>query len=93
MDFVSGQPCFRSILTSGRQVAPNFANPHTAWLVLAMASTLAGNLTITGSVANIIVVESAKPEVKIGFWEYFRVGLPITVMTLIVGWAWLVWVK
>jgi Na+/H+ antiporter NhaD/arsenite permease-like protein len=43
--------------------------------------------------ANIIVVESAKPEVKIGFWEYFRVGLPITVMTLIVGWAWLEWVK
>jgi Na+/H+ antiporter NhaD/arsenite permease-like protein len=57
--------------------------------VLAMASTLAGNLTITGSVANIIVVESAKPGAKIGFWEYFRVGLPITVMTLIVGWAWL----
>jgi hypothetical protein len=39
------------------------------------------------------VVESAKPDVKIGFWEYFRVGLPITVMTLIVGWAWLEWVK
>jgi Na+/H+ antiporter NhaD/arsenite permease-like protein len=76
-----------------KSLAPNFANPHTAWLVLAMASTLAGNLTITGSVANIIVVESAKPEVKIGFWEYFRVGLPITVMTLIVGWAWLEWVK
>ena len=71
----------------------NFANPHTAWLILAMASTLAGNLTITGSVANIIVVESAKPETKVGFWEYFRVGLPITVMTLIVGWAWLEWVK
>jgi len=31
--------------------------------------------------------------VKIRFWEYFRVGLPITVMTLMVGWAWLVWVK
>ena len=76
-----------------KSLVPNFANPHTAWLVLAMASTLAGNLTITGSVANIIVVESAKPEVKIGFWEYFRVGLPITVMTLIVGWAWLEWVK
>jgi Na+/H+ antiporter NhaD/arsenite permease-like protein len=76
-----------------KSLAPNFTNPHTAWLVLAMASTLAGNLTITGSVANIIVVESAKPEVKIGFWEYFRVGLPITVMTLIVGWAWLEWVK
>ena len=76
-----------------KSLAPNFANPHTAWLVLAMASTLAGNLTITGSVANIIVVESAKPETKIGFWQYFRVGLPITVMTLIVGWAWLEWVK
>jgi Na+/H+ antiporter NhaD/arsenite permease-like protein len=76
-----------------KSLAPNFANPHTAWLVLAMASTLAGNLTITGSVANIIVVESAKPEVKIGFWDYFRVGLPITVITLIVGWAWPVWVK
>jgi len=76
-----------------KSLAPNFPNPHNAWLVLAMASTLAGNLTITGSVANIIVVESAKPETKIGFWEYFRVGLPITVMTLIVGWGWLEWVK
>jgi len=76
-----------------KSLAPNFPNPHTAWLVLAMASTLAGNLTITGSIANIIVVESARPETKIGFWEYFRVGLPITVMTLIVGWAWLEWVK
>lgn len=76
-----------------KSLAPKFANPHTAWLLLAMASTLAGNLTITGSVANIIVVEGAKPDTKIGFWEYFRVGLPITVMTLIVGWAWLEWVK
>jgi Na+/H+ antiporter NhaD/arsenite permease-like protein len=76
-----------------KSLVPNFANPHTTWLVLAMASTLAGNLTITGSMANIIVVESAKPETKIGFWDYFRVGLPITVMTLIVGWAWLEWVQ
>jgi Na+/H+ antiporter NhaD/arsenite permease-like protein len=56
-----------------------------------MASTLAGNLTITGSVANIIVIESAKPETKIGFWDYFRVGLPVTILTLVVGWAWLQW--
>jgi Na+/H+ antiporter NhaD/arsenite permease-like protein len=70
-----------------------FSNPHTAWLALAMASTLAGNLTITGSVANLIVVESAKPEMEIGFWDYFRVGLPITLATLVVGWAWLAWVR
>jgi Na+/H+ antiporter NhaD/arsenite permease-like protein len=76
-----------------KSLAPKFPNPHTAWLALAMASTLAGNLTITGSIANIIVVESAKPETKIGFWEYFRVGLPITVMTLVLGWAWLEWIK
>ncbi|HEV2400901.1 MAG TPA: anion transporter [Candidatus Sulfotelmatobacter sp.] len=75
-----------------KSLVPSFSNPHTAWLVLAMASTLAGNLTITGSIANIIVVESAKPDTTIGFWEYFRVGLPITVMTLILGWAWLLWV-
>jgi Na+/H+ antiporter NhaD/arsenite permease-like protein len=58
-----------------------------------MASTLAGNLTITGSVANIIVVESAKPDVEIGFRDYFRVGLPVTLTTLLGGWAWLAWVK
>lgn len=72
-----------------KSMVPTFSNPHTAWLALAMASTLAGNLTITGSVANIIVVESAKPETKISFWDYFRVGLPITILTLAFGWAWL----
>ena len=76
-----------------KSLVPNFPNPHMGWLVLAMASTLAGKPTITGSIANIIVVESAKPETKIGFWEYFRAGLPITVMTLIVGWGWLEWIK
>jgi Na+/H+ antiporter NhaD/arsenite permease-like protein len=72
---------------------PGFADPHTAWLILAMASTLAGNLTITGSVANIIVVERARPEVEIGFHEYFRAGLPITIATLFFGWAWLTFVQ
>jgi Na+/H+ antiporter NhaD/arsenite permease-like protein len=76
-----------------KSTVPAFPNPHTAWLVLAMASTLAGNLTITGSVANIIVVESARPETTISFWEYFRVGLPITLITLAFGWAWLAWIR
>ena len=74
-----------------KTMVPGFADPHKAWLLLAMASTLAGNLTITGSVANIIVVESAKPEVEIGFSDYVRAGVPITVLTLLVGWAWLTW--
>ncbi|HTZ97027.1 MAG TPA: SLC13 family permease [Terriglobales bacterium] len=75
-----------------KSAVPGFANPHAAWLALAMASTLAGNLTITGSVANLIVVESAKPELEIGFWDYLRVGLPITIATLLLGWAWLAWI-
>jgi Na+/H+ antiporter NhaD/arsenite permease-like protein len=76
-----------------KSLIPGFSNPHTGWLALAMASTLAGNLTITGSVANLIVVESARPEMEIGFWDYFRVGLPITLATLLVGWGWLAWTR
>ena len=73
-----------------RTLIPAFPNPHDGWLALAMSSTLAGNLTITGSVANIIVVERAAAEgVPIGFRDYFRVGFPLTVATLIVGSLWL----
>ncbi len=73
-----------------RTLVPAFPDPHTGWLVLAMASTLAGNLTITGSVANIIVVERAAAEdVHVSFREYFRVGLPITAATLALGSVWL----
>ncbi len=76
-----------------KSVVPSFTNPHLGWLVLAMASTLAGNLTITGSVANIIVVERAKPEVEISFHDYFRVGLPVTLLTLSFGVLWLWWIR
>ena len=55
--------------------------------------TLAGNLTITGSVANIIVIERTRKEATITFRDYFRVGLPITVVTLALGYGWLSWVK
>jgi Na+/H+ antiporter NhaD/arsenite permease-like protein len=74
-----------------KSLVPGFADAHKAWMILAMASTLAGNLTITGSVANIIVVESAKPELEIEFQDYLRAGVPITILTLLVGWAWLTW--
>jgi Na+/H+ antiporter NhaD/arsenite permease-like protein len=70
-------------------LVPQFHNPTQFWLLLAMASTLAGNLTVTGSIANIIVIEKARPEVEITFKDYLRVGVPITLATLIVGVAWL----
>jgi Na+/H+ antiporter NhaD/arsenite permease-like protein len=72
-----------------KSLVPGFPDPRVGWLALAMSSTLAGNLTITGSVANIIVVERAGPEVHIGFREYFRLGLPLTLVTLTWGVLWL----
>lgn len=74
-----------------RSVIPTFGEPTRGWLVLAMASTLAGNLTILGSVANLIVVEVAgTARVRIGFLEYCRVGVPLTLITLFFGWVILV---
>jgi Na+/H+ antiporter NhaD/arsenite permease-like protein len=66
------------------------ADPQRAWLAVAMASTLAGNFTILGSVANLIVVQRARQHgVAIGFWEYFKVGAPLTILTILLGVFWL----
>ncbi len=74
-----------------KTVIPTFGEPTRAWLLLAMASTLAGNLTILGSVANLIVVEQARGAgIQIGFLEYSKVGVPVTVVTLLVGWLLLI---
>jgi len=64
---------------------PRLANPTRAWLALAMSSTFAGNLTILGSVANLIVVERARGTVKISFHEYAKAGIPLTILTVVVG--------
>lgn len=70
-----------------KPLIPRLAEPQRAWLVVAMASTLAGNLTILGSVANLIVVETARSAgIRIRFGEYCRVGVPLTVITLLLGW-------
>jgi Na+/H+ antiporter NhaD/arsenite permease-like protein len=71
-------------------LVPTLPDPGRAWLVLAMASTFAGNLTIVGSIANLIVVEGARRRgVTIGFWDYARVGIPLTITTLVMGAWWL----
>ena len=70
-----------------KPIIPTLGEPDRAWLLLAMASTLAGNLTLLGSVANLIVAEAARQgRVEIGFVEYSRVGVPLTILTLGVGW-------
>jgi Na+/H+ antiporter NhaD/arsenite permease-like protein len=69
-----------------RPFVVHFHDPHRGWLVLAMASTLAGNFTITGSVANLIMVQRARQEgVEVSFREYFRAGAPLTVITIGAG--------
>ncbi len=61
-------------------------DPDRAWLVTAMASTLAGNFTLLGSVANLIVVQRARAQgVVIGFRTYFIAGAPLTVLTILAG--------
>jgi Na+/H+ antiporter NhaD/arsenite permease-like protein len=68
----------------------SLADPQRAWLVIAMASTLAGNFTLVGSVANLIVAQRARSHgVEIGFWTYFKVGAPLTVLTILFGILWL----
>jgi Na+/H+ antiporter NhaD/arsenite permease-like protein len=72
------------VLVAGKWVN-NFAHPELMWKVMALATTFAGNLTILGSVANIIVVESARRHVEIGFLDYARYGIPVTIITTAIG--------
>ena len=60
------------------------------WYVLALVSTLAGNLTLVGSIANLIVAEGAKKEgVEIRLWTYCLLGVPLTIATVAIGVVWL----
>jgi len=78
------------VLVAGQWIR-HFADPELMWKVMALATTFAGNLTILGSVANIIVVESARGHCEIGFWDYARFGIPVTLVTLGAGMALLLW--
>jgi Na+/H+ antiporter NhaD/arsenite permease-like protein len=60
-----------------------------AWELLAMSSTFAGNLTLLGSVANIIVAEAGREVGGLGFFSFLRVGVPLTLLTTLVGVGWL----
>jgi len=87
-NLVSNVPAVLLLEPVAQAVPP--ATRETAWLALAMSSTFAGNLTVLGSVANLIVVEIASREgVRISFWEYCKVGIPLTLLTLALGIAWL----
>jgi Na+/H+ antiporter NhaD/arsenite permease-like protein len=74
------------------------AHPSFFWLVLALTSTLAGNLTLFGSMANIIVAQGSLGRAKLRYVDFLWVGIPVTVMTSVIGviclvlfhyWGWL----
>lgn len=76
-----------------RPIVPTLSEPGQVWLTLAMATTLAGNLTLLGSVANLIVAEiSRRAGVELSFQEYLKAGTPIAVLTLVLGVWWLSWI-
>ncbi|MBI2072310.1 MAG: anion transporter [Gemmatimonadetes bacterium] len=69
-----------------RNVVPQLPDPDLMWRIVAMSSTFAGNLLLIGSVANLIVAERAEDRgVKLGFGEYARVGVPVTLLTIAWG--------
>ena len=69
-----------------RNTVPHLPHADLLWRVVAMSSTFAGNLLLIGSMANLIVAEKAEARgVRIGFGEYARVGVPVTLLTLTWG--------
>ena len=104
LDTVPGLAWITVALTVGSNVVSNvplvllvgdrlaeIGNPKLAWTLLAFVTTVAGNLTLIGSVANIIVAEQSRDVYEIGFFEYLKLGFPSTVAVLAVGVPILVW--
>lgn len=73
-----------------RPVVAAMPDARLGWLTIAAASTLAGNLTLLGSVANLIVAETASRwRIDLSFWEYTKSGILITVVSLVIAVFWL----
>lgn len=70
------------------QSIPSIVSPDLFWCLLAYVSTIAGNLTIFGSVANMIVAETAGNDCRMSFWDFARFGIPSTILCLLSG-VWL----
>jgi Na+/H+ antiporter NhaD/arsenite permease-like protein len=104
LDVWSGLVGFAALVTAGSNLLSNvpfvlIMGEHAGelgagalpWVMLAFVSTIAGNLTLLGSVANIIVAEGARGHYQLGFWEYLRFGALSTALTLAGGVATLWW--
>jgi len=104
MSFASreGVTLFTAFMTAGSNLISNvpmvlltgphlgeLGNSEIGWVLLAYITTVAGNLTLLGSVANIIVAERAREQYTLGFMEYLWFGIPSTLMVLGVGVTWI----
>lgn len=86
-------PPFASVLLLGARVAASAAaispaEETRAWLILAWVSTVAGNLSLLGSAANLIVCEQARRSqfgYNLSFFGHLRFGLPSTLIVTAVG--------
>ncbi len=68
------------------------ADAHSAGMLLALASTFAGNLLLVGSIANLIVVDLAeKAGIRIDWRQHARTGIPVTLGSLVLLWGWMSW--
>jgi len=100
MDFVSagGLALFTAFVTLGSNLVSNvpmtlltgphlasLGDPATGWVLLGFVTTIAGNLTLVGSVANIIVAERAKGAYDLGYVEYLKFGAVSTILSLAAG--------
>lgn len=66
---------------------------EAAYLALAAGSTLAGNLLILGAASNVIIIQHAeKHQASLGFFQFAKIGIPLTLLNLLVYWTWLGWI-
>lgn len=98
LDEPDGLAVFTAVMTGGSNVVSNvpmvvltgpylhtLGDPGLGYTLLAYVTTIAGNLTLVGSVANIIVAEGARDHYHLGFFEYLRFGAASTLLTLAIG--------
>ncbi len=73
---------------------PLLVNPSQETLMaLAAGSTIAGNLFILGAASNVIIIQNAeKSGETLTFLEFARVGVPLTIMNVIIYWLFLIYV-
>ncbi|KAL9674256.1 hypothetical protein QQ045_030526 [Rhodiola kirilowii] len=83
-----------TVLLLGARVAASAAaisdnDVKKAWLILAWVSTVAGNLSLLGSAANMIVCEQAQHSKELGynlsFWQHLKFGFPSTIVITAIG--------